>query len=148
VSRVLPALALAAALAGLTACGSDVPSSGSAGTAPSAAGSPGETGSPDQTTHAGSPPASQDGTAQVITLTVTGGKVSGATGRVDVKLGSQVKLQVTADVPDEVHVHGYDLMKDTVPGEPVTVAFTADIPGVFEVELENAKLPLTRLQVQ
>ena len=147
-SRVLPALALAAALAGLTACGSDAPSSGSAGTAPSAASGPGETGSPDQTTDAGSAPASQDGTAQVITLTVTGGKVSGATGRVDVKLGSQVKLQVTADVPDEVHVHGYDLMKDTVPGEPVTVAFTADIPGVFEVELENAKLPLTRLQVQ
>jgi hypothetical protein len=47
-----------------------------------------------------------------------------------------------------VHVHGYDLTVDTVPGQPVTVEFTADIPGVFEVELEESKLPLTRLQVQ
>jgi hypothetical protein len=30
----------------------------------------------------------------------------------------------------------------------VTVEFTADLPGVFEVELEESKLPLTRLQVQ
>jgi hypothetical protein len=101
-----------------------------------------------QTAGAGSSAASRAGTAQVIDLTVTGGKVSGATGRVLVKLGSTVRMQVTADVTEEVHVHGYDLMKETVPGQPVTIEFTANIPGVFEVELEQSKLPLTRLQVQ
>jgi heme/copper-type cytochrome/quinol oxidase subunit 2 len=146
--RFLAALAVTATLAGLTACDSDAPSSGAADTAASAASSAVQTASPEQTTSAGPPTTPQDGTAQVIALTVTAGEVSGATGRVLVTLGSQVQLRVTADVPDQVHVHGYDLTEDTVPGQPVTVLFTADIPGVFEVELENAKLPLTRLQVQ
>ena len=154
--RVLPPLALTAALtvaftaalAGLTACGSNVPSGGAASTAPSAASSSVQTAGPEQTTSPGSSAAPQAGTAQVIDLTVTGGQVSGATGRVPVKLGSTVQMQVTADVADEVHVHGYDLMKDTVPGQPVTIEFTANVPGVFEVELEKSKLPLTRLQVQ
>jgi FtsP/CotA-like multicopper oxidase with cupredoxin domain len=131
--RVLSALALTAALtaplAGLTACGSSAPSSGAASTASSTA-------------------SSTEQTAQVIALTVTGGEVSGATGRVPVQLGSTVRLEVTADVTEEVHVHGYDLMQDTLPGQPVTIEFTANIPGVFEVELEQSKLPLTRLQVQ
>jgi hypothetical protein len=152
--RVLPALALTAALTGLTACGSNTPSGGAASTAPSAASSPvqsastEQTASPEQTTSAGPSAAPQAGTAQVIALTVTGNEVSGATGRVPVTLGSTVQLQVTADVTEEVHVHGYDLTADTVPGQPVTIEFTADVPGVFEVELEQSKLPLTRLQVQ
>jgi heme/copper-type cytochrome/quinol oxidase subunit 2 len=103
--------------------------------------------SPEQTTGAG-PSSALRGTGQVIALTVTEGTVSGATGRVPVPLGSTVRVQVTADIADEVHVHGYNLMTDTVPGQPVTIEFTADIPGVFEVELEQSKLPLTRLQVQ
>jgi hypothetical protein len=152
--RVVPALVLTAALAVLTACGSNAPSGGAASTAPSAASSSApSTGteqptSTEQTASAGSSAASQAGAAQVIALTVTAGDVSGDTGRVDVGLGSPVRIEVTADVADEVHVHGYDLMVDTVPGQPVTVEFTADIPGVFEVELEGSKLPLTRLQVQ
>jgi hypothetical protein len=145
--RVLPALVLAAVVAVLTACGSGTTSSGAGGAAPSAASSSGSTGA-EPTTVAGTSGAPRAGAAQVIALTVTGGHVSGATGRVPVRLGSAVALQVTADVAEEVHVHGYDLMKDTVPGQPVTIEFTADIPGVFEVELEESKLPLTRLQVQ
>src|SRR4051794_12838204 len=102
--HILSALALTAALAGLTACGSNAPSGGAASTAPSAASSPVQTASPEQTTSTGPSAASQAGTAQVIALTVTGSEVSGATGRVRVELGSTVRLQVTADVTDEVHV--------------------------------------------
>jgi hypothetical protein len=147
VPRVLPALVLTAALAGLTACGSSPPSGGAAGGSVQTAGTEQTTG-PEQTRGAGPSSAPKGGTGQVIALTVTEGTVSGATGRVPVPLGSTVRVQVTADVADEVHVHGYDLMTDTVPGQPVTIEFKADIPGVFEVELEQSKLPLTRLQVQ
>ena len=150
--RVVPALALTAALAGLAACGS-TPSSDAAGASSSAASSPAESvppersNGPEQTPDA-APSAPQTDDAQVIALAVAAGSVSGETDRVVVALGSAVRIEVTADVADEVHVHGYDLAVDTVPGQPVTVAFTADIPGVFEVELENSKLLLTRLQVQ
>ncbi|MCW2778492.1 MAG: uncharacterized protein JWN17_2217, partial [Frankiales bacterium] len=63
--------------------------------------------------------------AQVVAITVTGGKATGDTRRADIKLGTRVRLTVTADVVDEVHVHGYDLMKDTVVGQPVDVEFVA-----------------------
>lgn len=82
-----------------------------------------------------------------VAVAVAGGSVSTDDDRVDVPLGDTVELTVTADVTDEVHVHGYDLHGDVAPGSPAKVTFTADIPGVFEVELEDAGLLLVELQV-
>lgn len=106
-----------------------------------------------QTTQATSPPAAPAPQAPApgattIDVTVSGGKVSTPRQLVDVPLGSPVELVVTSDVADEVHVHGYDEMADVTPGSPARVAFTASIPGVFEVELETAKLRLLQLRVQ
>ena len=86
--------------------------------------------------------------AKIIDLTVADGKVSGDTGRVPVELGSRVRVVITSDTTDEIHVHGYDLHEDTAPGRPSTLEFVADQPGVFEVELEESRVLLTRLQVQ
>jgi hypothetical protein len=85
---------------------------------------------------------------QAIDITVADGKVTPAPGRVDVEKGDKVALTVTSDVADEVHVHGYNLMKDVEAGGSVTITFTADLSGVWEVELESRKLQLTELQVQ
>ncbi|MGY1754701.1 hypothetical protein [Blastococcus sp. SYSU D01042] len=82
-----------------------------------------------------------------IEVRVTGGGVAGDTGRVPVAAGEQVTLAITGDTADEVHVHGYDLIADLVPGTPAEIAFTADIPGVFEVELHDAGTVLLTLQV-
>src|SRR5687767_5878267 len=71
--RVLPALAVTATLVSLTACDSRAPSGEAASTASSAASSAGQTADPEQTTGVEPPTAPQDGTAQVITLTVAGG---------------------------------------------------------------------------
>jgi hypothetical protein len=148
-ARVVPALVLTAVLAGLTACGSTTPSRDAAGSDSAAASRSAQSVTPEQTDGSEQTTAAQPtDTAQVIALAVTAGTVGGQTDRVVVELGSQVRIEVTADVPDEVHVHGYDLTVDTVPGQPVTVDFTADIPGVFEVELHDLELLLTRLQVQ
>jgi hypothetical protein len=149
--RVVPALVLTATLAGLTGCGS-TPSSeaadSSAASSPAPSSTAEQTSAAEQTTTAPPSSARPTDTAHVIALSVTGGNVSGQTDRVVVELGSEVRIEITADVPDEVHVHGYDLTADTAPGQPATVSFTADIPGVFEVELHHEKLLLTRLQVQ
>jgi plastocyanin len=125
----LSGLALAA---GLTACaGTAVPDtaagSSSAGTAPSSSAS----------TPAG----------QRIEVQVSGGEVSGDTGRVPVAAGEHVTLVITSDVADEVHVHGYDLEAELSPGQPTEIAFDATIPGVFEVELHEAGTQLLSLQV-
>jgi heme/copper-type cytochrome/quinol oxidase subunit 2 len=79
---------------------------------------------------------------------VTGSKVETASRRVRVDRGERVRIRVQADRNEEVHVHGYDLSQDVAPGRPATIEFTADAPGVFEVELEQATLKLFELQVQ
>jgi FtsP/CotA-like multicopper oxidase with cupredoxin domain len=79
---------------------------------------------------------------------VTGDNVQTANRRVRVDLGQKVRVQVQADRAEEVHVHGYDLKKDVAPGKPAVIEFTADVPGVFEVELEESSLRLFELQVQ
>lgn len=86
--------------------------------------------------------------ATTIEVTVSGGKASTPKQLVDVPVGSPVELVVTSDVADEVHVHGYDKSAEVAPGTPARLGFTASIPGVFEVELENAKLRLVQLRVQ
>ncbi len=68
--------------------------------------------------------------------------------RYSVKQGRKVEIVVTSELADEVHVHGYDLMADVAPGAPVTIAFTATAPGLFELELEGHHLPIAELEVR
>jgi heme/copper-type cytochrome/quinol oxidase subunit 2 len=88
------------------------------------------------------------GGPQTIQVQVAGDHVQTASRRVKVRLDSQVRLEVTADRADEVHLHGYDRKVDVEPGRQATLEFTADTPGVFEVELEEEGLKLLELQVQ
>jgi heme/copper-type cytochrome/quinol oxidase subunit 2 len=97
-------------------------------------------------TTATGPAATAAGT-QSVQVTVTGTKVETAERRVKVPLDGKVRLEVTADRTDEVHLHGYDRKVDIEPGKPAVLEFTADVPGVFEVELEEAGLELVELQV-
>lgn len=88
-----------------------------------------------------------------IAITVAGDSIevtvegAPASGRVEVGVGAEVRLTVMADVDDEVHVHGYDVTADVSPASPATIEFVADIPGIFEVELESAHRLLVELQV-
>lgn len=91
--------------------------------------------------------AAGDGADVQATIEVRGGQVRGGTKRVQADVGDTVALTVTSDVADTVHVHGYDLEEPVAPEEPATVAFTVDIPGVFEVELHDSGLKLADLQV-
>lgn len=84
----------------------------------------------------------------VVEAKVTGNQVETASRRVRIDLGQKVRVQVEADRAEEVHVHGYDLKGDVAPGKPAVIDFTADVPGVFEVELEESGLKLFELQVQ
>ncbi len=84
---------------------------------------------------------------QTIVVEVVGGDPVGGSRRVEVELGSVVALLVTSDTAEEVHVHGYDILRAVSPGSPAHFAFTAAIPGVLEVELERSGRLLLQLQV-
>lgn len=83
-----------------------------------------------------------------IVVAVKDGKVSPKTHRVKVALGSAVRILVSSDVDDEVHVHGYEIEREVAAGRSATIEFTADQSGVFEVETHESALLLLQLQVQ
>lgn len=84
----------------------------------------------------------------VVEVSYTGGEVSGDTGRVRVRSGEPVTLRVISDVPEQVHVHGVDEYVDLAPGRTATATFPAPAPGLYEVELHDAGVALTRLEVR
>jgi glucose/arabinose dehydrogenase len=95
------------------------------------------------------PTAVPSATPSVRTFAVAyaGGQVTGTSGREEVPVGEQVVLRVSSDVAEEVHVHGYDLEGAIPAGGSVDIPLTADIPGVFEVELHDSGKVLFQLRV-
>ncbi|MEV4188638.1 hypothetical protein AB0J28_45115 [Streptosporangium canum] len=83
-----------------------------------------------------------------VEIAITGRKVVPPPGRVEVARGQAVRLVVTSDVADEIHVHGFDLTRRLEPGRPVTVDVLADRTGLFEVETHDSGLVLTQLAVR
>jgi heme/copper-type cytochrome/quinol oxidase subunit 2 len=75
------------------------------------------------------------------------GDGSGSIRRVTIERDQRVTLIVSADVADEVHVHGYDLMADVAPGSPARISFEASVPGRFDVELESRAIQIAELRV-
>jgi FtsP/CotA-like multicopper oxidase with cupredoxin domain len=61
--------------------------------------------------------------------------------------GDTVTFRVVNDEAEEVHIHGYDIKKELEPGKTETVSFKADIPGIFEIELEGSGTLLAQLKV-
>jgi plastocyanin len=139
-----PALLVALALvtSGCSSGGtSSSASSGSAGTSTTST----STAAPATTAESATTSATSNN--QVITVAVSGGKVKPAPAAIPVKLGSTITIQATADVADEVHIHGYDKHLDLEPNQQGSIDLTANIPGEFEVELEDAHLLLFTLRV-
>lgn len=84
---------------------------------------------------------------QTIVVDVVGEAPVGGVQRVEADVGSVVALMVTSDIAEEVHVHTYDILRAVSEGNPAHFAFTAEIPGVFEVELEGSGRLLLLLEI-
>ena len=65
-----------------------------------------------------------------------------------VERGRQIEIVVLSDIRDEIHVHGYDYKVEVAPSIPAVMSFVADLPGIYEVELEKAHLLLFELEVR
>jgi hypothetical protein len=85
---------------------------------------------------------------QVETIRVRNGEPAGGVKELEVEKGEQVRFAVTADVSDEVHVHGYELLEEVEPGRTARFRFKADIEGIFEIELEGTHTPIAELRVE
>lgn len=90
---------------------------------------------------------SSETTKGVTTIAIRHGKPVGGIAQLTYNKGEEVRFEVDSDVSDEVHMHGYDIMKDVKAGGSVSFDFPATIEGVFEAELEGRKQQILELTV-
>jgi hypothetical protein len=87
------------------------------------------------------------GSPAIATIVIKHGKPVGGIADLTYNKGEQVRFKVDSDISDEVHVHGYDIMKEVKAGGSVSFDFPATIEGIFEAELEGRKEQILELIV-
>jgi hypothetical protein len=92
--------------------------------------------------------AAQGGGSAIPHILVRGGKPVGGVRTITVTQGERARFEVTSDVAEEVHVHGYDLHKDVAADGTVSFDFQASISGVFVIELEGRSEQIASLRVE
>ena len=85
---------------------------------------------------------------RTITIVVKNGAPVGGIQQPTVEHGEHVALVVRSDIPDDVHVHGYDLKQEVKPGGSARIVFVANLAGRFVVELESHHLQIGQLEVR
>jgi FtsP/CotA-like multicopper oxidase with cupredoxin domain len=76
---------------------------------------------------------------EITRVRIRGGAVVGGVQDIEVESGDTVRIVVTSDAPDEIHLHGYDITKTPAPGRPARFVFIADAEGSFEIESHVAE---------
>jgi len=79
-------------------------------------------------------------------VAIEGGAMEPA--EINAEEGDFVTLRLTSESPVEVHVHGYDVEGDVLPGEETVLSFQADATGGFEIEDHETEAQLGTLLVQ
>ncbi len=90
---------------------------------------------------------SSNASGKTPTIVIKNGKPVGGIRDLTYNKGERIHFVVDSDVSDEVHVHGYDIMKDVKAGGSVSFDFPASLEGVFEAELEGRKEQIIQLTV-
>jgi FtsP/CotA-like multicopper oxidase with cupredoxin domain len=72
-------------------------------------------------------------------LTLKDAEVVGGVQTLTATKGDTVRIVISTDAPDEVHLHGYDVEREAKPGSPATLRFRANVEGAFELESHTAE---------
>ena len=67
---------------------------------------------------------------------------------VEVTAGDELRIDITTDAPDELHLHSYEVYLDIVPGKTNELLVeNADIEGVIELESHSTGALLAEISV-
>jgi hypothetical protein len=83
----------------------------------------------------------------VPTIVIKNGEPVGGIKQLEYSAGEQIQFKVESDIAEEVHFHGYEVMKDVKAGGTVSFDMPAEIEGIFEVELEGRKEQIAEITV-
>lgn len=142
IAAVIAAVAIVIAL---TSGGDDSSENTTATTAADQTQQTGSAGAPSTETTSAPPPKPPE--PGVDRIRIENGKPVGGVKDIEVEKGDQVRIAVTSDIAEELHLHGYDISRSVAAGEPGRMSFKANIEGVFELELENSGVPIAQLAV-
>ena len=81
-------------------------------------------------------------------IEIRDGEIVGGLRRITIARGETLRLIVTSDVADHVHVHGIDAFQDVGPGEPARFTLTPEVAGRYEIELEDRHFQIAQLNVE
>lgn len=84
---------------------------------------------------------------EVATITIEAGKPVGGVKEIELKKGEVLNFRVKSDEEHEVHLHGYDLEKEVAAGGQVSFKLKASLDGIYEVELEDLKVPIAEVRI-
>lgn len=99
------------------------------------------------TTGGGTTTSDKPAAPEVPTITIKDGKPVGGVQEIEVDKDDTLQFKVKSDADHEIHLHGYDIAKDVEAGGQVSYKLTAEIEGIFEIEIEDLKEQIAELRV-
>jgi FtsP/CotA-like multicopper oxidase with cupredoxin domain len=79
---------------------------------------------------------------------INNGQITSGPDTITLKQGDAVKIEVTSDTNDELHLHGYNKEIELEPNKPTSIDFNANLTGRFELELHKADKVIAQVEVQ
>ena len=81
-------------------------------------------------------------------IEIRNGEPVGGVKEIEVVEGEELRVNVTTDAADELHLHGFDVYLDVVPGKTNKLVLdNADIPGVLELESHSTGALIAQISV-
>jgi hypothetical protein len=104
---------------------------------------------PGSTTEPATEPGSTDGQFDVDEhVEVVNGEAVGGTARVEAKEGDRVRIEVSVDAPQGLHLHAYDIEHEATPQQPAVFELDANLEGIFELESHLDDAVIVKLVVE
>ncbi len=85
---------------------------------------------------------------EVPKIEIKDGEPVGGVQEIEVSEGDELRVDITTDTADELHLHGFDVYLDIVPGKAnELVVENADIGGVLELESHSTGVVIAEISV-
>lgn len=103
---------------------------------------------PARTATASAPARPAPPAARVERIRLRNGRPLGGVRTLAYDSGEVVRLAISSNVDDDIHVHGYDQTVRIPAGKTRRLRFKADAEGIFEIESHNTHQAVARLEVR